>query len=425
MSDAAAPEPSDAERRSADALADRLFRAESARLRAALLRRLGVARLELVEDVVQEALVAALIHWRFRGVPERPGAWLMRVAQRKAIDALRRDRRDDAARRAVAAWVEPGASEADDPIRLMFLCCDPSLGEADRTMLTLSLAAGFGVEEIARAFLLSSAAAEQRIVRAKRTLRERGASFELPDPEDPRLLGRVDAVLDTLYLMLNEAYAAHAGDRLLRRELLDETLRLVHMLLASELLSAKARPAVHALAALVSFHAARSEARVDGVGAIVLLDEQDRSVWDRRLIANGFGHLLGSMEGDRPTAHGLEAAIAACHIAAPSFEETDWARIVGLYELLGRLKPTPIVALNRAAAIAMRDGAEAGLAELDALSVGALAGRYHLAEATRGALLLRAGRRAEAATALRAALALPCSEPERALLRTRLAEAEG
>lgn len=418
-------------------LADRLFRHESGRLRAALLRVLGVGRLDLADDIVQEALLAALQSWRFGGVPENPAAWLMRVSQRKAIDLVRADRSRAASELALRAWsaggqaggvAGGGCGSDDDPIRLMFLCAHPMLEISQRVILTLSLVGGLGVAELGRAFLVSASAAEQRLTRAKRSLREAGVEFDLPDADTPhgaRLLAeRVGAVLETIYLLLNEGHAAHAGDELVRRELVDEARRLPVLLLNSELLPAGMKPEAHGLAALACLVASRLSTRTDEVGGLVLLEDQDRLRWDRGLIAEGMVHLARSSTGDRLSAYGLEAAISACHAAAPAFADTDWGRIISLFDVLERVKPSPVVRLNRAVAVSMRDGADQGLAALDAIPLGGLADRYHLVEAARGSILLRAGRCAEAAESFRRALRLPSAAAEKALIRRRLRDAE-
>lgn len=428
------PQPADAQ--AVGALADRLFRHESARLRASLVRRLGPTRLDLADDIVQESLLAALHHWRFRGVPENPAAWLTRVAKHKAIDLARSDQRFAAAAPALLAWAaarettdhptdrptDRPSDRPDDPIRLMLLCAHPLLAEHDRVILTLALVAGFGTSEIARAFILTHAAAEQRLVRAKRTLRESGASMDLPEGG---VSDRLASVLATLYLMLNEGYSAHAGDQLTRRELIAECRRLLAMLLASPLVPEASRPDVHALASLASFLWSRLGTRTNATGGLVLMEDQDRAQWDKPAIGEGFWHLARSTTGERLTPHSVEAAIAGCHAAAPAFAETDWLQIVELYDLLARMKPTPIVLLNAAAALAMHRGPQAGLAALDAVPVAGLSDRYHLVEATRAEILRRAGRPDEAAESFRRALLLPCSEPERELLQSRLRDVGG
>lgn len=411
------------------ALTDHLFRHESANLRAVLVRILGPHRLDLADDIVQESLLAALKHWRFSGVPDNPAAWLNSVARRKAIDVIRRDRRHAAAEPALVEWARQrqeseaaGAGPQDETLRLMFMCCHPSVAEPDRVLLTLALVAGFGSMELARAFLVSPGATEQRLSRAKRSLRDAEARLSLEEGCFP--VERAGAVLDTMYLMLNEAYAAHAGDQLIRRDLFEETMRLLRMLLESPASPPSVLPAAHALASLSSFLAARLATRTDDRGALVLMQDQDRSRWDRERIAIGFWHLARSSAGASLTPYQVEAAIAACHAAAPSFDQTDWGQIIALYTLLEQMKPTQVVKLNKAVALAMRDGPDAGLAALASFDSAELSGRYHLVESTRGEILMRAGRSSEAARAFRRALELPTNEPERALLQAKLRAAE-
>lgn len=406
-------------------LVDDLFRRESARITAALVRVVGTAHVDLVDDVVQDALAGALAHWRFHGVPDNPAAWLTRVARNKAVDALRRDAFLRKNERAVIEWAERAQQAQheeetlDEQLRLMFACCHPRLPRDARLALTLRTIGGFGVGEFARAFLISHDAAAQRLVRAKRVIREENIPLEMPEADelDPRL----DHVLETLYLMFNEGYAAHGGDRLIRREFVEEACRLTSMLLKHE---RTAQPTVHALLALMLFLAARMDTRTDDGGGVVLLDEQDRSRWDGALIQRGFHHLQQSAGGNRVTSYHLEAAIAACHARARTFDETDWDEIASLYDLLLEINAGPVVALNRAVAIGMAFGPERGLAELDALANEQRLERYYLFAAARGEILARAGRHGEAAKAFRAALELGCTEPERALLRRKLARAE-
>ncbi|MCX5688531.1 MAG: hypothetical protein NTV94_01840, partial [Planctomycetota bacterium] len=334
-------------------LADRLFRHESARLRSGLIRRLGTSRLDLIDDIIQETLLAALRHWRFAGIPQNPAAWLVRVAQHKAVDRVRKDRRHAAAEVELLAWAAARESKlstpaaSDDPIDLMLLCAHPLLQEQDRVILTLSLSAGFGISEIARAFIISDAAAEQRLVRAKRTLRTSNVSLELADREIPE---RLASVFHTLYLMLNEGYATHSTDVKTRLDLLAETRYLLGLLQESPLVPDELHPDVHALSALAAFLWARSGTRLDAAGGLILMEDQDRSLWDRGAIGEGLWHLARSSSGEQLTPFGVEAAIAACHAAAPTFAQTDWAQIIGLYALLKRMKPTAVVLLKAAAA---------------------------------------------------------------------------
>jgi RNA polymerase sigma-70 factor (ECF subfamily) len=300
---------------------------------------------------------------------------------------------------------------------MMFICCHPAIPSDARVALTLKTLGGFGVSEIARAFLCSRQAVAQRIVRAKRGLREQRPAFELPAAVE--LSARLDSVLDVIYLMFNEGYAAHEGEQLIRADLMAEALRLAALLLRTP---ATRRPKVHALRAMMCFHTARSAARTGPLGELILLDEQDRSRWDRRLIATGFAHLRAAAEGDELTAHHLEAGVASCHAAADSFERTDWGMILGYYDQLAKLAPSPVVSLNRAVAVAMTRGVDAGLAELVAIQKHDALKGYYLLPATRGELLRRAGRSLEAADAFRSALNHACSEPERRLIAARLAE---
>jgi RNA polymerase sigma-70 factor (ECF subfamily) len=434
------------------ALLDHLFRREAGRIVAALTRSLGSRHLDLAEESVQEAMIEALRLWPFHGVPERPGGWLYRVARNRALDRLRRAKslrdKEPEIRRSSVANEAPEETRSigpdpvrtvrfpgeltDDQLRLVFLCCHPELPPDARVALTLKLVCGFGVAEIARAFLDKEPTVAQRLVRAKRSIRERRLPFEVPTPAE--LPERLDSVLEVLYLTFNEGYAASApgeGDEHVKSDVCAEALRLTEELarLPDQILE-QDRPPIHALAALLCFQASRIPARVDSPGSdgeIILLPDQDRSLWDRTLIRRGFGHLERSAAGPRITPYHLEAAIASRHAAAPEWSATDWPTILGLYDRLLALHPSPVVALNRAVALAHTRGPEAGLDALSALEADPEATRtltaYHLLPATRGTLLLQAGRPAEAARALRRALELRPSPPERRLLERRLGEA--
>jgi RNA polymerase sigma-70 factor (ECF subfamily) len=403
-------------------LVDHLFRHEAGRMVATLTRIFGPEHLELAEDVVQDALLKALRHWPYHGVPANPRAWLTQVAKHRALDHLRRqaalrDREAELKRWAEsrAADADPDPAVADDSLRLMFLCCHESLSAESRIALTLKTLGGFGVVEIARAFLTPEATVAQRLVRAKRKLKESGVAFAIPEAAD--LAHRLDSVLDVLYLMFNEGYAAHSGDRLVREDLVYEAIRLTRLLLD---LPPTRAPEVHALLALMLFQAARLPARVDDAGDLLLLAEQDRSRWNRSLIAQGFTHLAQAGKGNALTAFHLEAGIASCHARSGSWADTDWGQILTYYDWLVKLNPSPVVALNRAVALAQVAGPEPALAELDKIRDHPQLQDYCLLPATLGELHRLRGEHAHAAACFRRALALAGSAPERRFLLERL-----
>ena len=405
---------------------------------ATLTRIFGASRLDLVEDVVQEALVRALRQWSLRGVPADPSAWLFRVARNAALDALRRDAtaRDAAEReslaekeRALDAWRAEALARTsesdlallpeslrDDQLRMIFACCHPAIGEDGRIALTLKTLGGFGVPEIARALLAKEQTIAQRIVRAKRRIREERIELELPEPDE--LPPRLDSVLQVVYLTFNEGYAAHRGAELVRADLVREALRLGSLLAQSPATDA---PRVHALLALMLFGAARLPARVDTSGELLLLEHQDRSLWDAELTRRAVVHLARAGRGDELSLYHVEAGLAACHALAPSWEATDWPRILAWYDLLVRATPSPVARLNRAIAVAMVAGPAAGLAALAEVERHRALAGYYLLPATRGELLRRAGDTDGAAAAFRRALALECTEPERRFLERKLA----
>lgn len=394
---------------------------------AGLTRAFGPRHLALAEEVVQEALLQALRLWPFQGVPDQPVAWLYRVARNRALDRLRRDTRfrekEDAVRHALEAPV--GVEEmagfrgeiTDDQLRLVFLCCHPSLPRDSRVALTLKTAAGFSAREIARAFLVKEATVAQRLVRAQRSIRERRLPFELPPSEE--LVERLDAVLEVVYLIFNEGYSAHAGGDLVRTDLCREALTL-----AAELtrLPVGDRPDAHALVALLCFQASRLPARVDSERNLVRLEDQDRALWDQGLIGRGFAHLERAAAGTTISAFHIEAMIASHHAAAKGDASTDWVALLELYDQLLELNPSPVVALNRAVALARVSGAEAGLAALEEISDHKALSNYYLLPATRAELWARTGSRSEALSGYQEALACPCSEPERRFLERRLEE---
>jgi RNA polymerase sigma factor (sigma-70 family) len=407
---------------------DAVWRIESARLIAGLARM--VRDVGLAEDLAQDALVAALERWPESGVPENPGAWLMATAKHRAIDRMRRnarlERKQQELARDVGLQLAMDASEldaaldddalGDDLLSLMLTCCHPVLSTEARVALTLRMLGGLSTPEIARAFLVPEPTLAQRIVRAKRTLAEARVPFEVPGRE--QLPARLASVLEVVYLVFNEGYAATAGEDWMRPALCEEALRLGRIL--AEL--APREPEVHGLVALMEIQASRAGARTGPAGEPVLLLDQDRSRWDELLIRRGLAALeraerLGGALGP----YALQAAIAACHARARSAEETDWVRIAALYDALAQLTPSPVVELNRAVAVGMAFGPAAGLELADALlAEPALAG-YHLLPSVRGDLLAKLGRHEEARAELERAASLTRNEREHELLRERAA----
>ena len=400
-----------------------VWRHESARLVAGLTRM--THDLGLSEDLAQDALVAALEQWPESGVPRNPGAWLMTVAKRRAVDHFRRAetlrRRTSEIGHQLEEVDVPDLDAAvdhieDDVLRLMFLTCHPALPPESRAALTLRLVGGLTTTEIARGFLVKDATIGQRVSRAKRTLAETGASFDLPVGSDRD--DRLADVMSVIYLVFNEGYSATAGDDWMRPELCLEALRLARMLSAL----APDKPDVHGLQALLEIQASRTHARLGPDGEPVLLEAQDRRRWDQLLIRRGLAALdraesLGTPVGP----YVVQAAIAACHARASRSEDTDWRRIAGLYDALARIAPGPIVEVNRAVAHGRAFGPDAGLAVIDQLDDSGLAGS-HLLPSVRGDLLARAGRNPEAAAQFRAAASLTRNESERNLLLTRADE---
>ncbi|MBZ5604669.1 MAG: sigma-70 family RNA polymerase sigma factor [Acidobacteriia bacterium] len=393
-------------------------------------RLLGPAHLDLAEDAVQEAMLRALETWPQNGVPDNGPAWLFRVAHNVAIDATRRSKAlgDKSAaivaeltRSAAAAPGDPDLEEQlrDDELRMIFLCCHPALSRDSSVALGLKTVGGFSVREIARAFLADETAVAQRLVRAKRQLRDANLSLEMPHGDELR--ARLASVLDVLYFMFNEGYAACEGEDLIRQDLCVEALRLTRFVARSSI----ATPRVHALAALMAFQAARLPARVDSAGDLILLEDQDRARWDPNLIALGFHHFDQCMSGDEISEYHAQAAIAATHTRAQSADEIDWPLILQLYDQLLAIEPSPVVALNRAVALAKVRGPAGALKIVDELSDDPKLIDYHLLLAVRAHLLADLGRREEAALCYRAAIQRPCSIPERRFLERKLAALEG
>ncbi|MFJ7410079.1 RNA polymerase sigma factor [Streptomyces sp. NPDC098077] len=404
-----------------------VFREERGLLLASLVRRFG--DLDLAEEVTSEAIEAALRHWPAEGVPARPGAWLLTTARRRAVDRLRRDQAYAARLAVLAADAEraepapapdlPRAGDGelpDERLQLFFTCTHPALAAEDRTALTLRCLAGLTTPEVARAFLVPTATMAQRIVRAKKKIREARIPFRVPGPDE--LSQRLPGVLQVVYSVFTEGYAASSGPRLQRLDLAEEAIRLariLHRLLPAE------RECAGLLALLLLVHA-RRDARTGPEGEPVLLEDQDRGRWDRPMIEEGRALVVGALTGGPAGPYGVQAAIAALHDEAADVAATDWPQIVALYDVLLTLTPSPVVALNRAVAVAMRDGPAAGLALLDALAGEPRLRAYPPYVVARGDLLGRLGRDREAADAYREALELPVTEPERAALRRKLGE---
>ena len=402
------------------------FRLEYARVVASVLRM--VRDIDLAEEIVQEAFEQALDRWPVTGVPDRPGGWLVTTARRRAIDRLRRARRAGARADAIAYEATLGAGDeipdvsdpeaiADDRLRLIFTCCHPGLPADSRVALTLRLVGGLSTVEIARAFLVPEPTIAQRLVRAKRTIRDRALPYEVP--EGPELSERLPAVLAVVYLIFNEGYAAHSGDALVRLDLCQEAVRLGHML--AELMPQE--PEVLGLLALMELQTSRARTRADADGNLVLLADQDRSRWDRARIARGLELLERAGQLAHAGPYQLQAAIAACHARAASWEATDWEAIVTHYRALAEIAPSPVVELNRAVAIGLARGPAAGLVALDAVDATSLR-FYHLLPAARADFLRRLGRAAEAAAEYRRALALTDNAGEQRFYAARVAACE-
>lgn len=401
---------------------DAIYRSESRRVLATLIRLLG--DFDRAEEAAHDAFIAALDAWTRDGIPDNPRAWLVSTGRFKAIDAIRRAARFDAAQAAHAQQLEtmalpPGdeddASVDDDRLRLIFTCCHPALPPDARIALTLREVCGLGTEEIARAFLVSAPTVAQRIVRAKGKIRDAGIPYQVPGREE--LPDRLDTVLHVVYLVFNEGYSASSGDALVRHDLCDEAIRLGRLLV--ELLP---EPEAMGLLALMLLHDARRQARASADGELRLLDEQDRTLWNRAQIAEGLSLVERALYSRRFGPYTLQAAISAVHAEAADAAATDWKQIVGIYDVLLRVEPSPIAELNRAVAVAMRDGAASGLALIDAILDRGDLSDYGPVHAARADLCRRLGRRDEAAAAYARALDLTRQAPERRFLERRLRE---
>lgn len=400
---------------------ERLYRSESGRILATLVRLLG--DLDVAEEAMHEAFAAALDTWPQTGVPDNPRPWLISTARFKAIDGMRRRARFDSAQKDLVLYLEARVNEApyeeeeieDDRLRLIFTCCHPALPPEGQLALTLREVCGLTTEEIARAFLITPATLAQRIVRAKAKIRDTPIRYEVPSPQE--LPERLGAVLQVVYLVFNEGYSAAAGAEVTRAELTAEAIRLGR--LVSGLLP---EPEVLGLLSLMLLQESRRAARTSPTGELILLENQDRSLWNREQIAEGVALLEKALKSRGFGSYTLQAAIAAVHAEAESVALTDWRQIVALYGRLIRIQPSPVVELNRAVAVAMRDGPEAGLAHIDAVLEDGELANYYLAHSARADMYRRLGRTAEARSSYEKALALTQQEPERQFLQKRIRE---
>jgi len=408
-------------------LVEHFFRHETGRLHGALIRLLGVHNLALAEDVAQEAMLRALHNWSMGGIPPNPSAWITRVAMNLARDALRHQRMSGGKEQAIithleitaptpAVAVEAAHEIRDDALRLLFVCCHPSIAPDAQVVLALKVLCGFSTGEIARAFLTSEAAIEKQLTRTKQRIAAANIPFELPEGED--LGPRLDGVLAALYLLFNEGYKASAGERLLREDLCQEAMRLTSLLVAHP---AGRTPRSHALLALMLLSAARFPSRVDEHGDLLRLDDQDRSKWDQSLIARGLMQLVEAAQGNSPSEYHLQAGIAAIHCTAADYASTDWVRILRHYDELNRIKPSPIVALNRAVAVAHVHGPQAGLDAIAEIPQRDRLESHYLLHAVVGELNWRLNDHRAAAESFRHALRLAQVGPEQLYL-TRMLE---
>ncbi len=411
-------------------LVEHLFRHESAKMIATLTRIFGVEHLSLAEDVVQEALSRALETWPYRGIPEKPSAWIMRASRNLALDVIRRQKSFRAKEAEIARLMERdgSASEtaifseheiADDRLGLMFVCCHPVIPPEAQVALALKTLCGFSVAEISHAFLTTEAAIAKRLTRAKQRIEEARVPFEIPTGDE--LARRLDSVLQSLYLLFNEGYKASSGEKLVRGELCEEAIRLTELLAQHP---AGNHPKTHALLALMLFNAARLAAREDDRGNLLRLEEQDRTRWDQAMIARGMSHLRESAAGGVVSEYHLQAGIAACHATAKDYQSTDWARILSLYDRLMEFDDSPVVALNRAVAVANVHGAKTGLEAVRAIRDSKKLDSYYLLYAVIGELEMRLNNREAAAQEFRKAFELTETKSERAFLLKRLRDCE-
>jgi RNA polymerase sigma factor (sigma-70 family) len=413
-------------------LADHLFRHEAGKMVSILTNIFGIERLQLAEDVVQEALARALQTWPYYGVPKNPAAWLTQTAKNLALDTIRREKSFREKEPQIISFIEQWVDHSDAAdsasfdnelkdgrLRLMFACCHPLIPQEAQTALALKTLCGFSPAEIAKAFLTTEAAIAKRLVRAKQRIRELAIPFEIPAGEE--LTGRLDGVLQTLYLLFNEGYKASGGETLVREELCLEAIRLGTLLAAHPVGD---QPRSHALVALMLLNGARLASRVDMAGNILLLKEQDRSRWDRNMIASGIAHLGRSAAGNELSEYHLQAGIAACHCTAKDYDSTDWQRILSLYDQLVQIDDSPVVALNRAVATCQVHGPAAGIQAVEAIQHRRSLDSYYLLYAVLGEFEAQLNNFSAAAEHLRKALELTALASEQSLLSKRLRECE-
>lgn len=414
-------------------LADHLFRQEAAKLVAVLTGIFGIERWQLAEDVVQEAMVRALQTWPYYGVPKNPAAWLTQAAKNLALDTLRREKNFHEKQPQIISHIEqlPGEADGgsspafeseikDDRLRMMFVCCHPLISREDQVALALKTLCGFSPAEIAKAFLTTDAAIAKRLTRAKQRIREAGIRFEIPEGDE--LARRLDAVLQSLYLLFNEGYKASSGESLIREDLCQEAIRLTQLMAEHP---AGNQPKTHALLALMLLNAARIPSRTDSEGNLLRLQEQDRSRWNQPMIAHGMFHLAHSAAGNELSEYHLQAGIAACHCAARDYAATDWGHILELYDRLVAFDDSPVVALNRAVAVAEVHGPQAGIEAVGAIRNLQSLESYYLLHAVLGEFESRLNHTPAAAVHFRRAMQLAEIKSEQAFLAKRLAACEG
>ena len=411
-------------------MVEHLFRQEAGKMVATLTRIFGLEHLDLAQDVVQEALARALQTWPYYGIPQNPSAWILRVSRNLALDVVRRQKVFREKQPELTNLIESGSETEpdagtidpefrDDRLRLMFVCCHPVVPPEAQVALALKTLCGFSIGEISRAFLTTEAAIAKRLVRAGQKIREAGLRFEIPEPEEAA--ERLDGVLQTLYFLFNEGYKASAGERLVRGDLCAEAIRLASLLVEHP---AGNHPRAHALLALMLLNGARLPGRTDGAGNLLLLKEQDRSLWNRELIARGLFHLLQSAAGEQVTDYHLEAGIASCHCVAADPETTNWSQILSLYDQLVLRNDSPVVALNRAVALANVSGPAAGLEAVAAIPHRDKLDYYYLLYAVLGEFESQLNHIDLAADHFRKALELAPLKSEQAFLSKRLAECD-